>query len=50
MVVRLGEHVALRPRAGTESDYNFDLRHEVPVIGVLHATMPASWRRADSSW
>jgi hypothetical protein len=49
MVERLGEQVVLRPRAGTESDYNFDLRHEVPVIGALHATMP-SWRRADSSW
>jgi hypothetical protein len=49
MVVRLGEQVALRPRAGTDSDYNFDLRHEVPVVGVRHVTMP-SWRRADSSW
>lgn len=49
IVERMGEQVALRPRAGTESDYNFDLRQEVPVIGVRHATMP-SWRRAESSW
>ncbi|HUQ03625.1 MAG TPA: hypothetical protein VM261_14105 [Kofleriaceae bacterium] len=48
IVERLGEQVALRPRAGTDSDYNFDLRHEVPVIGARHATMP-SWRRAESS-
>lgn len=48
MIVQLGEHAVLRPRAGTESDYNFDLRHEVPVIGVLHE-LP-SWRRAESSW
>lgn len=46
IVERLGEQVVLRPRAGTESDYNFDLRLEVPVIGVRHATMPR-WR-ADS--
>jgi hypothetical protein len=49
IVERLGDQVTLRPRAGTESDYNFDLRQEVPVIGVLHATLP-SWRRAESSW
>lgn len=49
IVQRLGEQVVLRPRAGTESDYNFDLRHEVPVIGVRHPTMP-SWGRAESSW
>jgi hypothetical protein len=48
MVERLGEQVVLRPRAGTDSDYNFDLRRELPVIGVRHA--PLSWRRADSSW
>jgi hypothetical protein len=49
IVAQLGEHVATRPRAGTDSDYNFDLRHEVPVLGARHATMPP-WRRADSSW
>mgnify|MGYP000948615056 FL=1 len=48
VVERLGEQVVLRPRAGTESDYNFDLRHEVPMIGVRHE-LP-SWRRAESSW
>jgi hypothetical protein len=49
IVQRLGEQVVLRPRPGTESDYNFDLGQEVPVMGVRHATR-SDWRRAESSW
>jgi hypothetical protein len=48
IVRQLGEQVAQRPRAGTESDYDFDLRGEVPVLPSRAATVPG-WLRADTS-
>jgi len=45
----LGEQVVLRPRAGTESDYNVDLRDEVPVLETRRATNPG-WLRHDSAF
>lgn len=51
IVQRLGEQVVLRPRAGTESDYNFDLRQEVPLLGVPRPTGSSSRRvRPESAW
>ena len=49
VVHRLGEQVGLRPRAGTESDYNFDLRGEVPLLEARKPTVPG-WLRHDSAW
>lgn len=49
IVRRLGEQVTQRPRAGTESDYNFDLRGEVPVLETRQPTVPG-WLRPDSAW
>lgn len=49
IVRRLGEQTALRPRAGTESDYLFDLRGEVPLVDARKPTLPG-WLRPDSAW
>lgn len=48
IVRQLGEQVSLRPRAGTESDYDFDLRGEVPLVPSRAATVPG-WLRADTA-
>ncbi|HVK71703.1 MAG TPA: hypothetical protein VM734_00220 [Kofleriaceae bacterium] len=40
LVRRLGEEVARRPRAGSESDYAFDLRDELPLVNARRPTVP----------
>ena len=48
-ILHLAEHVGPLPRAGTESDCNFDLDDELPLLNPRKATHP-HWLDHDSAY